>query len=76
MRFVLTIDCDNAAFGDTQAERNRETARLLREVAGRVTGLTSPVATTLGEGRLSDANGNTVGRFGFEEGGGSVGRLL
>ena len=61
MRFTLTIDCDNAAFGDTKAERFRETAKILRDVAGRVG------REGYGEGRVLDVNGNAVGRFGFEE---------
>jgi len=62
MRFVLTIDCNNDAFGDTRAERFREVARLLRGTAGSIG------REGYGEGpMLLDSNGNTVGSFGFEE---------
>jgi hypothetical protein len=51
--FTLTIQTDNAAFGD---EPSYELARILAEVASRVGG---------GElaGTVRDENGNTVGRF-------------
>lgn len=63
MIFQLNIDTDNAAFGDSQNERDVETARILRWVADRVE-----------EGRdfsyfqmLFDINGNDVGRAAFKE---------
>ncbi len=53
MRFTLTIDCDNDAFG---RDPELEVARLLHLTAKRLYD---------GEGKLHDANGNTVGRFQF-----------
>lgn len=62
MRFTLTIDCDNAAFGNLEdaAQPAAEVVRILRYAADRIE--SGPSA-----GELCDANGNTVGRFGFEE---------
>jgi hypothetical protein len=60
MRFTLTIDCDTAAFGDTFEDRQREVARILEDVSRGVGNMTA-------SGTAKDANGNTVGRFGFEE---------
>ena len=53
MTFTLTMETDNAAFGDDPAA---EISRLLREAARRV---------ELGilDSPLLDANGNRVGRF-------------
>lgn len=69
MRFVLTINCDNAAFAPTAYQ---EVARLLRDAAETVN---PPLyRRRQGElrsdgGTLRDADGNTVGHFGFMEGG-------
>jgi hypothetical protein len=60
MEFSLTIQTDNAAFGDgDDAEMCAELARILREVAARL---------EAGEdtGRVRDYNGNTVGRYSIE----------
>jgi len=59
MRFTLTIDCDNDAFGFDQLAP--EVASLLKYAAARV-------ASGRIAGHLADENGNTVGRFGFEDG--------
>lgn len=61
MRFTLTIECDNAAFGESVTPRQRETVRVLRAVAERI------AKGGDSDGKCMDANGNTVGRFGFEE---------
>lgn len=67
MRFMLEIDCDNAAFGSTDltadgiSERNAEVARILREAADRIEGGALAV-------KLRDVNGNTVGQAGFQMG--------
>lgn len=55
--FRLEIETTNAAFGDDPgADRERELARILREVAARAeTGQTS--------GAVHDYNGNTVGTW-------------
>lgn len=60
MRFTLTIDCDNAAFEDDDSEL----ARIIRDVAKRVEGLSTTAAF---EGTASDINGNTVGKFEMED---------
>jgi hypothetical protein len=57
MKFTLTIDCDNSAFGDDPVP---EVGSLLRQAADKV-------AMTSGVGTLRDSNGNTVGRFHFTE---------
>ncbi len=56
MKFVLTIDCDNDAF----RQREMEVARILRVVSGLL-------REGREDGKTSDLNGNSVGRFGFEE---------
>lgn len=56
MRFKVTIDCDNAAFGDDPAI---EVARILRELSQEVDDGT-PVPPR-GAKRLHDFNGNRVG---------------
>jgi hypothetical protein len=58
MQFLVTIDCDNAAFED---DPSCEVARLLRLVARCVEKDGSQ------EGRLADSNGNTCGRYQFTE---------
>jgi len=57
MRFTLTIDCDNEAFG----ERLGEVSSILYSAYVKVghDGIESD--------SLRDSNGNTVGRFSFEE---------
>ena len=56
MRFIVTIECDNAAFED---DPTCEVARLLRAVARRV--------EKDGEnaGGLADSNGNPCGNYQF-----------
>lgn len=53
--FTVTIDTDNAAF-DSTSGKQREIARILKEIAGLV---------RAGEdsGKVRDANGNTVGSW-------------
>lgn len=55
-RYTITIDTDNAAFGDTDYEAQREVADILRKLADRLDNddVRSP---------LRDSNGNTVGLF-------------
>lgn len=54
----ISIDTDNAAFGDTEYDRYAEIARILREAANRV-----EVGDHCGEFTLRDINGNRVGAF-------------
>lgn len=58
MTFVLTIDCDNAAFEDDDLEH--ELARILSVAANKV-------LQGHREFNLRDVNGNTVGAGRFEE---------
>ena len=57
MKFTLTIDTDNAAFGDSDEERANEVARILRELAS----AHEQAGDTLAYYALRDFNGNTVG---------------
>src|SRR4051812_23104084 len=54
--FTLTIDTDNAAFGDSDHERRSELALMLRNVAARV-------ERGADAANILDDNGNNVGRF-------------
>ncbi len=59
MKFILEINCDNAAFGDHEANTTEcadEVARILRYAAG---------VLTRGSQVLRDINGNKVGGFEF-----------
>ena len=58
MRFLVEIDCDNAAFED---DPSCEVANLLRKVVRAVEKDGSQ------EGRLADSNGNTCGSYRYEE---------
>ena len=58
--FTLTIETDNAAFGEPGNFEHGEVARLLHKVA-------HTVAAGFTEGSIIDLNGNTVGHFNLEE---------
>lgn len=58
-RFTLSIDTDNAAFGEEGEARRAEIARILRDVA--VTMERDPWE----HGSVFDSNGNRVGKFGY-----------
>jgi len=59
MRFSLTIDTDNAAFGDDNySERMAEVGRILRLLSYEF--LHGPCGDG---GKLHDVNGNAVGRW-------------
>lgn len=65
MRFTMTVDMDNAAFGEDGQGRlsvagERELARILGNVVGQ---LESGNAA----GTCRDANGNTVGQWGIRD---------
>lgn len=62
--FHLTIETDNAAFGDTPDETGAEVARILADVARRLK-LGTPDPETFA--RIRDANGNHVGGWRFTE---------
>lgn len=63
MKFTLTINCDNAAFGDPDDNRHNEStaaievSRILRHASVKIRG-----TGCLG-GRVMDVNGNTVGKY-------------
>ena len=57
-KFTLEITTDNAAFGETEAERRDEIARVLRAVANRID---RSYRWGEPEGPIGDANGNLVG---------------
>lgn len=59
MRLNIRFSMDNAAFGDTEAERLAEAARILRDAANRLE------ARGIGQFALQDLNGNTVGECHF-----------
>jgi hypothetical protein len=54
MKLNITIDCSNAAFGDTDAERHAELATILARLAASIEAGHVPE-------KLRDSNGNTVG---------------
>lgn len=54
MKVTITIECDNAAFGDTDASRHEELAHILKCLAHDLYGQHVPQ-------KLRDSNGNTVG---------------
>lgn len=58
MEIVIRIDCDNAAFGEDEAEKSQglEVARILNKLADEIE------SGGLSDGfNLRDINGNTVG---------------
>ena len=58
VKFILEINCDNAAFDESPAT---EVARIVRNAAERV-------EEGIWPGNLRDSNGNTVGSFRFSHG--------
>lgn len=62
MRFNLSFNCDNAAFGEDETERAWEVCRILQKTARMIE------ESGLEEGPIAilDANGNRVGSFEFE----------
>lgn len=57
MVVTLRITCDNAAFGETEAERAEEVVRIVRRWADTTEAYERLDASAV----LRDANGNTVG---------------
>lgn len=62
MKFKLEIACDNAAFGDTEFDRETEVARILQTAVNRLEN--GSASSTL---VLMDINGNKVGTAEFVE---------
>lgn len=61
MRFQLEIDCDNAAFGETDADTSGQVAYILHELSARL--IDNPNRDS---GALYDTNGNRVGQWSYE----------
>ena len=62
MKFRLDVECDNAAFGDTDEERNAELSRILHKLAERIGQMAIVVS-----GKVHDVNGNKVGDWSVEQ---------
>lgn len=62
MKFQVTIDCDNAAFGDDAESRDAEVSRILTLAANKI-----DKGGHLLELPLFDANGNRVGSATFTD---------
>ncbi len=60
MPFTITIETDNAAFGESSQDRREEVARILHIVAGKLT-------SGQDDGSTFDGNGNRVGSFELEQ---------
>jgi len=64
MQFVLNINVDNAAFGETTGERDSEVADILRDLAAKI------FMGHLDHGfyeTVRDRNGNDIGRAAFKD---------
>lgn len=61
MRFQVDIDCNNAAFGETDADTSNEVADILHTLS-----LVLQGQPDRDSGPLYDTNGNFVGRWSFE----------
>jgi len=58
---TITINTDNAAFGESEQEKAEEVARILSGIVKRLQ------AGSIPDGKLKDINGNTVGQVGVYE---------
>ncbi len=63
MRYTLTIQADNDAFGQNEPDRSREVARIMRTVAMRL----EHGGTFEALDPLRDINGNRVGQLTLTE---------
>jgi hypothetical protein len=54
-RFTMSFDMENDAFHDPDGSYGDEVARILRDVAAKV--------STQSGGKIRDVNGNTVGKW-------------
>lgn len=61
MRLTLTINMDNAAFGETDADRAYELASILSRLCDRFSAYDGLAMTEGQEYVLADTNGNRVG---------------
>lgn len=62
-KFRVEFDCENAAFGETDADRLAEAGRLLSNLAEKLTDWSQGYP----QGNIRDANGNTVGHWTFSQ---------
>ena len=62
MRFDLTIHMDNAAFGDTDADRSAELQRALEQVRDKLALAWLEDVRRGADVIVRDVNGNTIGR--------------
>ena len=70
MRFVVSFDIDNEAFGETFDDARPEIASILTAIAEHVEGFT--FQSLPGHRKpIQDSNGNRIGFFGLIEDGGS-----
>lgn len=63
MKFIITLNTDNAAFEGNPSEARREIRRVLAEAADQI----AYCPTGLAVGRVRDSNGNTVCTWTSEE---------
>lgn len=68
MKFVITFDTGNAAFGETLDDAPHEIARILREIAGKVEQATAHPGERY---QVRDVNENRIGFYGLMEEGGA-----
>lgn len=65
MKVIIEFETDNASFAD---DLPGEVDRVLDDVAARLAArLNMPDRITADSGRVSDSNGNTIGKWRFEE---------
>lgn len=68
MKFTVSIDCSNAAFGETTSELSLEIGWILSELLKRLQYLGNDRADVPGISyALRDTNGNRVGEARFDE---------
>lgn len=61
MQFVVTMNVDNACFGEDDAEtRAQMSAKILRDIADKID-------VDSMEGLIRDDNGNVIGSYAFQE---------
>lgn len=61
--FAVRIDCNNAAFGETDGDAAHEISRILHEIARRVQDAEGFESWET----IRDLSGNDVGRFAFKD---------
>ena len=61
MKAEITVEMDNAAFGDASVDSGVELARILRDLADRIDGVDHVWFVEHAPLRVRDVNGNVVG---------------